>query len=216
MYRKFSSFLNRPYVVRNRISTVFAPPRSGKTCLFTHLAMEYIKRGVKVYGNVELDLPDAYKKGYVKIEWSDVGKYLFKDCEVLIDEAGVDLNNRDFKNMKKETIKFLKYHGHFRCGMWYFSQSYDDMDITVRKLTTDYYIVGKTFLFPITKKIRLRRIGKHIDINDITHQIEDAYNFSFLSGYWFNAKKVFPYFNSYSTYYLPIHPNDIVEEDIEE
>ena len=164
VWNSFISFLNRPYTVRNRLSIVFAPPRSGKTCLATYLALYYAKRGVRVYGNIPLNLPDKYAHMYTLIEWSDIGKYDFNHCEILIDEAGIDLNNRNFKNMKFETIKYLKYHGHFVAGMWYFSQSYDDMDITVRRLADDYYVVGKTLLFKFTHKIKLRRIARGVDI----------------------------------------------------
>lgn len=207
------SYCNRPYTIRNRLSIVFAPPRSGKTCLATHLALHYAKRGVRVYGNVPMKLPEKYAHMYTLIDWSDVGKYDFNNCELLIDEAGVDLNNRDYKNLLKSTIKFLKYHGHYRCGMWYFSQSHNDMDITVRKLADDYYVVGKTLLFPFTHTIKMKHIIRTIGINKMTNQIEDIFQFSKFSTYRFNAKKVFNMFNSYSTYYLPPHPDDVGRED---
>lgn len=209
----FISYLNRPYVVRNRLSIVFAPPRSGKTCLATLLALMYAKRGVRVYGNIPLKLPEKYAHMYTQIEWSDIGKYDFNHCEILIDEAGIDLNNRNFKNMKFETIKYLKYHGHYVAGMWYFSQSYDDMDITVRRLADDYYVVGKTLLFKLTHKIKLRRIARGVGINETTNQIQDDYQFAKFSTFRFNAKKVFKMFDSYSTYALPPHPSDVGRSD---
>ena len=213
LYNAFISFLNRPYIVRNRLSIVFAPPRSGKTCLATYLALMYAKRGVRVYGNIPLKLPDKYSHMYTQIEWSDIGKYDFNHCEILIDEAGIDLNNRDFKELKKDTRKYLKYHGHYIAGMWYFSQSHDDMDITVRRLADDYYVVGKTLLFKLTHKIKLRRISRGVGINETTHQIQDEYHFAKFSIFRFNAKKLFSMFNSYSTYELPPHPSDVDRED---
>lgn len=214
------SLLNRPHNVRNRLSIVFAPPRSGKTCLATFLAWMYARKGVRVYGNIPIKLPDKYSHMYTLIDWRDVGKYDFHDCEMLIDEAGIDLNNRNFKAMAHDTIKYLKYHGHFRCGMWYFSQSYDDMDITVRRLADDYYVVGKCrfycpFGLPFNYRFKLRRIRRGVGINETTNQIQDDYQFAKFSTFRWNGKKIFNMFDSHSVYYLPPHPADVDRSDYE-
>ena len=36
----------------------------------------------------------------------DIGKFDIHDGRVIIDEAGVEYNNRDFKNFSREQLKF--------------------------------------------------------------------------------------------------------------
>ena len=193
----FLKWLNHPARKKNDgLYICFAPPGCGKTTLLSFIAWHYRKRGFKVLSNVNLKID-----GCVKIEWSDVGTYDFRDCIMLIDEAGIDLNNRQYKNMMIETIKYLKLHRHYRCHMWYFSQSYEDMDITVRRLADAYYLVSKTLLNFITHKFKLRRIRKFININE-EKKIDDTYDFVPLSAFKFNGKKYWQFFDSFEAPHL--------------
>lgn len=191
------------------ISVVFSPPGGGKTTLMTRFAEQARIRNEKnkkkkryvplqIYTNVPIKSDSV-----IQIERSDLGKYNFHDCIILVDEAGVEFNNRDYKNLSHDLIKYLKYHRHFRCQMVFFSQSYEDMDITIRRLAQRYYLVKKTLFSFITHRFVVRRIKKHISIQKETKQIIDAYEFVPLSRFRFSGRKYFKLFNSYETYPLP-------------
>ena len=185
-------WLNNPTRKKNdTLNICFAPPGCGKTTLLSFIAFHFRQKGYTVYSNVDLMI-----NGCVKINWEDVGTYDFRDCVMLIDEAGIDLNNRKFKDMSLSTIKYLKLHRHYRCHMWYFSQSYEDMNITVRRLADAYFLVSKTLLSFITHKFKLKRIRKFIGISD-EKKIDDTYDFVPLSTFKFNGKKYWQYFDSF-------------------
>ena len=176
---------------RDCIFTLFAPPGCGKTTTLALLVAHYTKKKYRIYANFEC-------KGTIPIKWSDVGKYSFNNSVVIIDEAGIDLNNRKFMELTADKIKYLKTHRHYRCEMWFASQAYDDIDITVRRLSQRYYLVSRTFFNFITKKFYVRCIKKSISIDKNTRQIIDAYDFVPFSKYKFKGRKLFKMFNSFS------------------
>ena len=158
----------------NRFDIYFGVPGSGKTTFAAYLAKKRIKRNGLVLSNVNI-------KGTYEVERSDIGNYMIKDCLLLIDEAGIDYNNRNFadkkEKMSKEEIYFYKYHRHYNVDIAIFSQGYDDMDKKLRTLATRYYIVKKSILPGfITRKL----INKVIGIDDNTKQIIDKYSFAIL------------------------------------
>ena len=60
--------------------------------------------------------------------FASFGWHMIDDAKVIIDEAGIEYNNRNFKAFPKEAIYWYKYHRHYECSVDVFSQSYDDMD----------------------------------------------------------------------------------------
>lgn len=208
------NYNNRPYEHTNKLNICFASPGGGKTTLYAHIVDKLTADQTKVYGNVPLTLPEEQAKYFRLIEnpRKDIGKYDYHDCVILIDESGVDFNNRDWKNTTQAFIKYIKYHRHFRCTMWWFSQSYNDMDKTIRTLADNIYYINKTFLnsLGIGTTFKIRKIDRMVGINELTSQLEDMYKFKKFSGYRFKAHKLFKMFDSYCTYPLEPIPNDIV------
>ncbi len=184
---------------RDCIFVLFAPPGCGKTTALAMLVSKFRKKKYTVYANFEC-------KDTIRIKWSDIGTYSFKDSVVLIDEAGIDLNNRKFMEMTAKQIEYLKTHRHYRCEMWFASQAHDDIDITVRRLAQRYYIVSRTFFNFITKKFCLRAISKRIGIDKNTHQVVDLYEFVLFSKWKFKGKKYWKYFDSFSQKPLSDYP----------
>lgn len=159
------------------------------------LASRFFKRAMPVYSNVPIT--GAYKLS----PQEDIGKVMICGGKVIIDEAGIEYNNRNFKSFPPDAVYWYKYHRHYECSVDVFSQSYEDMDITLRRLAQNYYVVRKSILpfFITCKKIR-RKVG----IDDNTHQIIDKYFFVPLLG----SKRVFcpplwKLFNSFSRRELP-------------
>lgn len=152
--------------IQEVVNIYFGVPGSGKTTMAAWLARRDLRRNGKVWSNVPIT--GTYKLDVTK----DIGIHHIEKGRIIIDEAGIEYNNRNFKNMPLHQIEFFKYHRHYSTAIDVFSQSYEDMDITLRRLAQNYYVVTKSRL---PWCIKIRRIGRRIDIDENTHQIIDAY-----------------------------------------
>ncbi len=157
---------------------------------------QLFKRRLAVWSNVPIT--GAYSLDPQK----DIGKYMIESGKVIIDEAGIEYNNRNFKSFPQEAVYWYKYHRHYGCSVDVFSQSYEDMDITLRRLAQNYYVVKKSMIpyFVVCKRIR-RKVG----IDDQTHQIIDHYRFGLpvLDSKWVFTPPLWKLFNSFSRKELP-------------
>lgn len=161
--------------------------------IYTGLLIRFrlIKMPLDVYSNVPITGARVLD---VK---SDIGVYHIASAKVIIDEAGIEYNNRNFKALPAEQIYWFKYHRHYKCSVDVFSQSHEDMDITLRRLAQKYYVLKKSLLpnFVVCKRIK-RRVG----IDDTTHQIIDEYYWGIpiLETRWIFSPPLWKLFNSYS------------------
>lgn len=175
------------------LSIWYGAPGSGKSTVACFFALKAISCGIPVYSNFPI-------KGCYEYDKSDIGKYLMENCLVLIDEAGVDYQSRNFKsNFNQDQIKWFKYHRHERAQVMIFSQGFDDMDKILRTLGTEMYVVRKG----IFRTITYRRIRKRPDIDEITHKPDDLYSFEPFSTRRIYAPAVWHAFDSYSRLGLP-------------
>ena len=186
----FSSFLcpKHPQV----LNVYFGVPGSGKTTFAAYLTKwalhenvvirlcrrfnnpisrlilksKYLKRRIDVYSNVPIT--GAYKLDAKK----DIGFYHIENAKIIIDEAGIEYNNRNFKSFPPESIYYYKYHRHYQTSVDVFSQSYEDMDITLRRLAQNFYVVRKS-LVPFC--VVARRIRRKVGVDENTKQIADLY-----------------------------------------
>lgn len=173
-------------------------PGSGKTTFAAYLAKKRQKIGKKrkYLGVVLSNVPI---KGAYKVEKSDIGHYMIKDCLLLMDEAGIDYDNRNFKSFSKEETYFYKFHRHYNVDVAMFSQDFD-VDVKLRKLATRLFIVNKS-IFPgfIKRKLVVKRVG--IDKN--TKQLIDEYSFAIFGTKWIFSPKLWKIFDSFSYKELP-------------
>lgn len=151
VYRHFFIFpVRKSYVV----NTVLGPPGSGKTSLAAFIALKSrLSCKDTVYTNCDIIGTRAF-------DWErDYGSYKMEDCTIILDEVGLDLDNRSFAmnfadvydkkgnliHNGKSKLQSLKYHRHIRQTIYNLSQ-WTDQDIKLRNLSQNFYVMRKTGL----------------------------------------------------------------------
>lgn len=155
------------------ISLYFGSPGAGKSTTAAWLA--YKKFGKRpVYAN--FDCAFTYR-----FDVSQLGLVQFpRGSLILVDEAGICFNNRKFKTMPMHVIEFLKLHRHYGVDIAFFSQSWEDVDITIRRLATHLYYIRKLPFFTM-----IRHVNSFVFIDKEKHQIQEGYRFESFLGFLF-------------------------------
>lgn len=220
LWRKFNLARNPKHPLQ--LNVYFGVPGSGKTTFAAYLAKQaqkesiiirfcrrfpcgftnwilngkHWKRALKVYSNVPIS--GTYKVDARK----DIGKYNIEDGKLIIDEAGVEFNSRQYKSFPTAAIYWFKFHRHYGVSVDVFSQSHEDMDVTLRRLAQNFYVVRKSVL-PFF--VCIRRIRRKVGIDKNTHQIIDAYSFGIPV---LDTKRIFcpPLWKLFNTYDHEILP----------
>ena len=176
------------------LSVYFGVPGSGKTTFAAWLAKRDLKRGHTVWSNVPIT-------GSYKLDCKeDIGKYMICDGRVIIDEAGIEYNNRNFKTFGDDATYFFKYHRHYETAVDVFSQGYDDMDKKLRVLAQRLYVVKRSILpWFVCRK----RIAKRVGINEVTKEVIDEYFFVPFGTRYIFSPLVWKMFNTVSRKELP-------------
>lgn len=177
------------------IKIYFGVPGSGKTTLAARIVLKNLRQGITTFSNVPI-------KGAVVYDSKVIGEVDISDCDLIIDEAGIEYNSRAYKAMPKSQIQWFKLHRHYGCrNIYVFSQSYEDMDITLRRLADQIFVVKRTL---IPYLFCTRRIAVKVGIDEETHQITDLYYFQFM-GYQFYWG--FHYWHMFDSWSAPVLPN---------
>lgn len=126
------------------VSLFFGLPGCGKTTILTMLAFQALKskKYKHVYTNVELLIP-----GVTYIDNDAIGKYELEHALILIDEATLYADNRDYASFSKSKITYFLEHRHFNVDIYLFTQQWDGVDRKIRVITDRVYYVYKSVLF---------------------------------------------------------------------
>lgn len=169
-----------------RIDLYFGVPGAGKSTFASYLAAKAMKAKRPVFSNV-------YIKGAYRFDKDDMGVNTIENALVIIDEAGLEFDNRKM-SMSDNEIYFCKFHRHYQNDVIFFSQGLD-IDIKIRKLAQTYYLLEPSI---IPGFIRRKTITRKVGIDD-NGQLIDKY--SFLSPLFGGLKLIFApryrkYFNT--------------------
>jgi hypothetical protein len=121
------------------IEIYMGPPRSGKTTMSALLARDYLRKGYTVYSNYPIT-------GCRKLNVNDLMKFNIENALVIMDEAGLDFDSRDFTKFKKEWVEFFKLHGHYKLRIAIFTQYWDDVDKKIRTITNYICCLRRTII----------------------------------------------------------------------
>lgn len=186
------------------ISIYIGAVGSGKTTMAAKLATQALRKGRKVYSNIH------EITGVIPITIDDIGKYKLHDALVIIDEAGIEYNNRlsmekrGKQSMSQDAIRWWKLSRHFRCDAVIFSQA-QDFDVTLRRLAERIYILRKS-LIPCFSSYK--RLACHWVTDQTTGDPRLEWSFVPLSTRWIYRPRWYQYFNSYNVPDLPLLPAD--------
>lgn len=114
-FYKVSLNYKNPY----KLIMIFGKKGSGKNTLLTKWSIKYNRMGYHVYSDSEIF--NTYK---LNTDW--IGKYDFpKNSVLLIQEAGMTWDNRNFKSFPEEVRDFFKLQRHKGVIVVLASQSFD-------------------------------------------------------------------------------------------
>ena len=182
------SFYN-PY----KLVMIFGKKGSGKNTLLTKLSLKYNKLGYKVFSDSEIF--NTYK---LNTDW--LTKYDFPPNSVLmIEEAGIVWDNRQFKSFSTDLRDFFKLQRHHHIIVYLCSQSFD-IDKKLRDLTDEMYLttcIGG--IFSIAKRINKKiTIHNGTDENNGDSFLTESYNFDFPWTYIYTyIPRYIKFFNSF-------------------
>lgn len=177
------------------IKIYFGVPGSGKTTHAAKVVLNNLKHGIRTFSNVRI-------VGSIYYNASDIGKIDMSNADMIIDEASIEFNNRAYKSLPKQTIEWFKLSRHYGIrNIYVYSQSYDDMDITLRRLADELFVVRRSL---IPYLFSTRRIRVKIGIDENTHQVIDQYFFQRLGINFYFGWHYWHMFDSWEAPALPV------------
>lgn len=118
----------------------FGLPGCGKTTLLTKYALDGVKNAnyENVYVNVHVAVP-----GVTYIDNACIGQFELENGLLLIDEATLFADSRDFKNFSRGRLEYFLEHRHRNVDIMLFTQQWDGVDRKIRTITDRVYYIKK-------------------------------------------------------------------------
>lgn len=197
------SYLARKYNNPYKLTFIFGKKGAGKSCYMIHEMVRYMRKGYSIY----TDMEDCRIPGVRIISVDMLSTFRPEPNSALfLDEVGISMDNRNFKNFPPGLRDFFKYLRKMKCVCYINSQAFD-VDKKVRD-TTDKMILQVALLGCFSLS---RPIIRSITLTESTAQADSriADNLSF-SSIWtwriFYMPRYFKYFDTTSMPDRPILP----------
>lgn len=195
--QKYEKKLNNFLRQNEECSLYIGQQGSGKSTYIAYIVSLCNKCGKRVFCNVPV-------LGAIPFTKEDLGVYDMSESVILLDEAGVIYDNRNFSTaFTSESLTFLKLLRHYKCNIALFSQSLD-IDVKWVRMSKTIFFVRRSLLLGFTKIIPIKRT---LDVNEETHKIEDFYDkptgFNKFLCFRFRRKPYYKMFDSYAAPKLP-------------
>lgn len=194
------------------VSIVIGLPGTGKTTCAAAVVRKCNRLKIPVYSNVPLI-------GAYKLQKSDIGKYALQDCVLIIDECGLEFDNRDFdKTFRgpdgKAMLEYIKLIRHQHdpenkdtkikgARLICFSQTVD-IDLKIRSLAGLLYLCRKSIIPGVSV---FHRVIRKIDVDKDGRQLCDMLTLRMPFMRLFSSRIIRPlyykYFDSYDCPALP-------------
>jgi hypothetical protein len=153
---------------KTKLEIVMGKPGVGKSTFAAKLAKLYLNKGYPVWSNTPI-------RGCFQIDCrKDLMSYNVSDGLLIVDEAGIEFDNRDWKNFTKNLVEFFKTYRHYRMHVLILSQSWEDVDKKIRQLASSIYILNPT-IFGLTH-LCLKEVSCYVGISE-DEQIVEKYSF---------------------------------------
>lgn len=190
------------------ISLYFGLPGCGKTTLMVSHAIKGLKKYTHVYCNTPINV-----EGVIYVSNEEIGFKQLENGLLLIDEASLFADSRDYKNFQKEQVRFFLLHRHYGLTIELYTQQWDAVDRKIRVITDKVYYMWKPKIFSWVSKYY--RIPYGIIIPDPKKQqggeklgeIVQGYSkpplLSRLFAHRLRRRKYYKYFDSWSAPKLP-------------
>lgn len=158
------------------VKLFFGAPGCGKSTLTAYFGYKYKKQAMK---RALKGKKGDYRYVFCNFDVANTSPFDVKELDTkafpsgslaLIDEAGIDFNSRKTLKMSDGMQEYLKKHRHYGNDLYFFSQTWEDIDVVVQRLATEVWHMKKIGPWTLC-----RRILKDSDVNNDTHKIEDMY-----------------------------------------
>jgi hypothetical protein len=168
-------------------------PGAGKSTFLALMARKHLKKGIQCYSNYHID---GCKKLNVQY---DLGNVLIENGCMLIDESGREHNARNYHSFSREQYDFYTQHRHYGIDHVYLAVQYwDRLDITIRELVQEIYILEPCF---IRSLLKLRKVKVSIGIPEEEYEIKEMFKYKsmFAGGLkYYRKKPSYKMFNSWT------------------
>lgn len=172
------------------LTLIMGKAGSGKSTMMGLIVRNAIKRGIPVYCS-------HHVLGAIQFNpKEDLGKKDIQKAIVIVDEAQMEYDARDFKTFPQHNKFFFSHYRHFELEVYILSQSFEDLDVKIRRQSKRMYLMKYTTFFNwfiVYEKIRMQFGISEDQTSIITKYVSGLFDLRIKFG-----RPAWKYFDSYS------------------
>lgn len=146
--------------VEGSLTLVMGKAGSCKSTYEGLLVKRALRQGRKAYTNYHV-------LGAINLQHSSLGMFDIQDSDIFIDEGSIHYDSRQFKSFSEANKFFFSHFRHFGNRVWILSQSFEDLDVKIRRQAQTMYITQPFFKgLVLLQKVKMK-FGVSADETDI-------------------------------------------------